>query len=357
MGVLDLVAVLMKRWRVLTALPLGSAALLLGISLVVLPTYTATTTFVPEAPSTDELSAGASGLAGLAQQFGVTLGGSSSQSPQFYAQLAMSREILDRLLNARHRDPRNDANRGDSTTLLTLMDAGGSTLSDSLERASKKLAHVISLGVDGETSIVTVKVHLRWANLAASVARQLVDDLNEFNTRTRQSQARQRREFIEQRVASGAEALHQAEDSLERFYEANRTWQQSPQLITKEGALRRQVDLQQELYVTLRREYEEARIDEVNDTPVITVIDTASVPQRRSSPRRTLWAILGMVLGVIGGILYALAREYLDRLRREHGQMYAALAYSAGQARREMRDVFGGVFLRLRGAPRSRSDS
>src|SRR5439155_11813143 len=33
------------------------------------------------------------------------------------------------------------------------------------------------------------------------------------------------------------------------------------------GRLRRQVDVRQEVYLTLRREYETARIDEANDTP------------------------------------------------------------------------------------------
>src|SRR5207302_3590136 len=130
--------------------------------------------------------------------------------------------------------------------------------------------------------------------LAAAVANRFVAYLNDFNTKSRQSQARERRKFIEQRLADGEGELRTAEESLRTFYERNRSWQQSPQLVFEEGRLRRQVDLRQEVQRTLRREYETARIEEVNDTPVITVIEPATLPTQPSAPR--LGALLGLVL-------------------------------------------------------------
>ena len=52
-----------------------------------------------------------------------------------------------------------------------------------------------------------------------------------------------------------------AEEQLRGFYERNRSWQQSPQLTFDEGRLRRQVEIRQEVYLTLRREYETARVE------------------------------------------------------------------------------------------------
>ena len=54
----------------------------------------------------------------------------------------------------------------------------------------------------------------------------------------------------------------------------------------EEGRIRRQVEIRQEVYLTLRREYETARIEEVNDVPIITVVDAAVPPVEKSWPKR-----------------------------------------------------------------------
>jgi len=249
--------------------------------MVVPPTYTATTTFVPEARAQARLPAG---LAGLAGQFGIPLGTDASQSPRFYAQVAKSKEILKRLLLTSYPNPQGDKATPDSVTLLETLRRGGKTREDSLQRGVKKLSRLIVVTPDNQTNIVSVTVTSRFPSLAAAVANSLVDYLNEFNTKTRQSQARERRKFVEQRLTDGEGALRLAEEQLKSFNQLNRSWQQSPQLAFEEGRLRRQVDIQKELYLTLRREYETARIEEVNDTPVITVIDPRNFPRRKRVP-------------------------------------------------------------------------
>jgi len=185
---------------------------------------------------------------------------------------------------------------------------------------------------------VTVKANSRYPELAAALANRLVVYLNEFNTQTRQSQARERRKFIERRVTEGERDLRDAEESLKVFYQANRSWQQSPHLLFEEGRLRRQVEVRQELYLTLRREYESARIEEVNDTPVITVIDVALVPQRKSRPNRTLWAVLALVLSGIFAVLSALGAEHLAQARRDQDGAYRDLESTLRNVRAELRE-------------------
>jgi uncharacterized protein involved in exopolysaccharide biosynthesis len=203
------------------------------------------------------------------------------------------------------------------------------------------------VGVNAQTSIVTVKAELPLPDLAAAVANRLVAYLNDFNTQTRQSQARERRKFTEQRVGASQEDLREAEEALKRFYQANRSWQQSPQLVFEEGRLRRQVELRQELHLTLRREYETARIEEVNDTPVITVIDPAVAPQRKSSPKRMLWALLAFALSGVFGVFWAFGAEYLDRARREQDELYRDLVSNARQVRQGLISAIRYVLPRL----------
>src|SRR5207253_2564140 len=303
--------VLSRRRHTLLAIPIMAAVIVGAISLLVEPTFTAVTTFVPEArPQSSTLP---SSLVGLAGQLGVSLGGEASQSPRFYAEVIKSRELLERILLAHYQDPAGNPVAGDSVTLLRILRVRGKSLADSLQEGVKELDKRITGRADNQTNIVRLSVESHYPTIAALVANRIVEYLNEFNTKTRQSQARERRKFVEARIADGDRDLRQAEDELRGFYEMNRSWQQSPQLVFEEGRLRRQLDIHQEVYLTLRREYETARIEEVNDTPVITVIDVAVPPQKKSKPKRSLLVLLSLMLGTIASAVWVVGETYLRR--------------------------------------------
>ncbi len=78
--------------------------------------------------------------------------------------------------------------------------------------------------------------------------------------------------------------------------------------------MQREVYLKQEVYLGLQREYEGARIAEVNDTPAITVIDRAIPPRRRSHPRRKLMVMVAFALGTLVAVTLAFAADYAQRL-------------------------------------------
>lgn len=317
---LDLLVVMRRRWRVVLGLPVALGVVTAVWALLMRPTYTASTTFVPEAGAGTKLP---SGLAGLAGEFGLSLGADASRSPRFYADVLKSRELLERALIARYLDPRSAA--GDSTRLLDLLRVPGRNGADSMSNGVRALSKRIGTRVDIQTGVVRLSVDSRYPGLAAATANQMVAYLNEFNTHTRQSQARERRRFVEQRIAEAETELRSSEGELRGFYERNRTWQQSPQLMFEEGRLRRQLDIRQEVYLTLKREFETARIEEVNDTPVITVIDAAIPPQKRSSPQRATMVLLALLVGGVVGALWAIVADYVDHLRAMNDARYLEL--------------------------------
>jgi uncharacterized protein involved in exopolysaccharide biosynthesis len=338
-GLLELVNVLLKRWRIIVGLPILGAVIAAAVSFVVPKTYTATTTFVPEARRQPRLPAS---LAGLAGQLGFSLGGEATESPRFYADVVRSREVLERILLSQYVNPDRLADNADSTTLLRILRVDGRDAADSLHEGVKELEDLVSARVSAQTNIVRLSVDARYPDLAAAVANRLVEYLNDFNAKTRQSQARERRRFIEGRLDDGQGELRTAEESLRAFYERNRSWQQSPQLVFEEGRLRRQVDIRQEVYLTLSREYETARIEEVNDTPVITVIDRASPPQEKSSPKRTLLVSVSFLLGVIVAAFWAVSAESFDRAKVRDVGDYEEFSGLVARLRHDLRRLFTG---------------
>ncbi len=320
MTLLGAATILLKRWRIAAGVPLAAVLATLAISFLVPRTFTATTTFIAQSAPRTQLPAGLSAIAG---QLGVSLGSDGARSPRFYAQLATSRELMERVLLARYADPRTTARVSDSVSLLALLDVEGHDLRDSLDDGIKALRRRLAVRPDLQTGMVHLRVDAHSPELAAAVATRFIENLNEFNAKTLQSQARERRRFVEGRLADAERELRGAEEQLRAFYERNRSWQQAPQLMFEEGRLRRQVEIQQDVYLTLRREYEAARIDEVNDTPLITVIDIAAAPSEPSSPRRGILASLALLLGLVGGAASAFTAERIQQRRSGGDSEYA----------------------------------
>ncbi len=286
-------------------------ALVVGVAAALLwpPKYAAVASFLPELTASSRLP---SGLGNLATQFGVSIGYDPAQSGRFYADLLLSRRVVERVLQGYYSS--GSAVTSDSATLLDLLGIKGRDSLEMLQKGVKKLHASTSVGPDIRTNIVTVTVTMRDPYLAAAVANRFVQTVNEFNTRIRQSQAGRRRRFVEQQADSAERQLRAAEDRLKGFYEQNRSWAQSPALQYRLGQLQRQVDIEKEVYLTLRRDLETARIDEVNDLPLISVID-AAVPSRDRKPARSLIVVASLVVGAVLSLSYAYAAWYWQGLR------------------------------------------
>src|SRR5260370_456647 len=114
---------LLRHRRATVGFPLLVALLTGVVALLVSPTYTAITTFVPEVSPQGRLP---SGLAGLATQLGISLGSEASKSPKFYAEVVRSRELMEHVLHSNYVDPRQVQSTGtDSATLLHILRVAG----------------------------------------------------------------------------------------------------------------------------------------------------------------------------------------------------------------------------------------
>src|SRR6266511_911604 len=106
-SVFDLATPLLRRWRLMVAAPLACGAVAAGLSFLVPPTYTASTTFTPDV-ATASYSV-LSGLAGFAGQFGLPGLTGSNASPDFFASVLKSRELMKATLLSEFRDQTSPA--------------------------------------------------------------------------------------------------------------------------------------------------------------------------------------------------------------------------------------------------------
>jgi len=314
----DYAALLVRNRQTLLIVPLAAALLTALISFLLPTTWAANATFVQATTQGTPIN---TGLGALAGQLGITLAAGSGDSPQFYAELVKSRELRDAILSTRF--ARSGAG-GDSAALLEILDIKGPTESARLETGRKRLGKLLATTVDRQTGIVKVSAAARDPELAAAIANRVVVLIDEFNLKKRNTQARERRRFVEERLATAEEELRIAEDGLRRFLNANRQYD-APQLQFEYGRLQRQVQVTQEVYLTLRREYETARIQEVNDTPALSVIDSATAPYARATPDRARLVLLALLAGLVLTLCWLLSARALIGLRYEQGPAYARL--------------------------------
>src|SRR5439155_7906490 len=127
------------------------------------------------------------------------------------------------------------------------------------------------------------------------VLERLTDLLNNFVRHDLQTRAGDQRRFLETRVAAQRDSMLARQQVLRQFLEANRDYRNSPALIFHEAQLRQELAFHQELAISLARSLEEARLNELRDIPVLSVIDRPIRPPRPSSPK-LLWTSLGLAV-------------------------------------------------------------
>jgi len=285
-----------------------------------------------------------SGLASLAGQIGIAIPtGTPSFSPDFYLSLLRSRVVL--LPITRDTIAVQELG-GKRISVLDLFKIPSGPAQRREEQGVTLLQRLLSVSVAKSTGIVEFSAATQWRSVSLALVAALLDGVNEYNERTRQGQAMSERKFIEGRLALASSELRDAENRLAGFLKTNRDFGSSPDLVIERERLQRDLALRQQVFTTLTQAYEEARIREVRDTPVITVFEPPSAPSLPKPRGLVIGVLLGLVLGGLIGMLLAFTSGLLRR-RKESGNTEAeefanALREAKGQ-------LFGGL-RRLKGA-------
>ena len=323
-SVLRYVNVLLQRRRLITGVGFASG-LLVGVATFLTPRYyDGSARFLAQEPATAQ----AGGIAQLATQFGIVAGRASASSPQFYADLLQSREVLRSIVLTTYPLP-----DGSSGNLLAYFKISEADQDEAVQRAIKRLGRRMDVDLDRATGVVHFTVSTKSPVLSQHITERFLNLVNDYNLRRRQSQARAEREFAEQRRGEAERQLDAAEDSLVAFRRRNRHFADAPDLAAQDNRLQRQVTLRQQLFMSLSQSYEAARLDEVRDTPVITVLEApAGFVERhpRGTIRNALVAMLvGLVLAVATAFVGALGRA-AEETAPDHYREFRALLRETG---------------------------
>ena len=77
------------------------------------------------------------------------------------------------------------------------------------------------------------------------------------------------------------------------------------------GRLVREIEENQAVYITLRQQYEIAKIEAEEDKLFINILDKGDIAVRKSKPKRLLILLSSIMLGMMSSVLYLLYRNKL----------------------------------------------
>lgn len=233
-----------------------------------------------------------------------------------------------------------------------------------MDRTVKEFRRHLDVRVNA-AGVLAVSFEDRNAQRSSDVTNFLVSELDRFNVETYKTRGKRLRMFLEGRVGEVQRQLVSAEDKLlawerehrvvssaesekvsgvsdilvqkfnletQRSYVSSYSSPGSTELrgieqqlnalnsqigklpeVKMEGArLTLDVEVQRKLLILISAQYEDARMQETRDTPTVTVLDAASVPQLRVRPKRSLivaGAALAALLGCAAWTAASLARD------------------------------------------------
>jgi tyrosine-protein kinase Etk/Wzc len=361
------------RWKkAILLFVLAATVLSAGVSLLLPVWYKSAVTVLP--PRTQNLLGGLSPFASLLKDFAPTgaasrLGGGSGAVN--YLAILKSRRASEAMV--RRFDLMRVYGRDDN----------------SMEKTIKEFEDNLNIEISDDGAI-KLEVYDRDSLRAASMANALVETLNEIAIEMGTGEARNNRQFLEQRVAETHRELATAEDSLKKFQELRgvlvfsedakgtaqaigeiyarkvqaeielailrRTTDESnprikqlslekseveralsayPALGLTSLRLLRDVIIQQKILEFMVPMYEQARLEEHKDIPVVVVLDRAVPAEKKSRPKRMLIVAASCLSALILAVMATFVLVRFEFFRVQHADRYAMLTRAFGRKSRD----------------------
>lgn len=306
--------------------------------------YVSSASFVPQA--SNPLSA----LGGLAAQFGVTAPGQDpNETSAFYGDLLKTREVNTSVLQSEYRYPADSGVV--TTTLVRVLPTGNGTAEMKLAKGVALLTRSLKVDVKARTGVVTLELAMPNAVLAQQVVQRFLDEVNRFNMQRRNSKAGAERRFMEGRLAQLHQESRDAEDRLQAFLTTNRDYRNSPDLSFRHDRLAQDMEFRRTIYNTVAQSIEKSRMDEVRDTPVITVIEKPIIASRPESRGAAKFGLLALIGGGVLGMGIGFLKDDIHRRRAASDPEIAALTGYLDDARNDLESVRRGFRPKRAGLP------
>ncbi len=160
------------------------------------------------------------------------------------------------------------------------------------------------------TGLIEVSVLMEEPILAANIANYISDFVKEFVSHEQGKEAKKNLNFIQDLLIKSKNDLEKSEQELTQFKE--KFTYSNPSLEEIRGRLERNIESNLQVYITLRQQYELAKIEEAREHLMVTVLDEAEAPVLKKKPQRKLIVIGGIITGFFLSIIWTFFSSMID---------------------------------------------
>ena len=263
---------------------------------------------------------GGGNVSSIASKLGVNVnngdGGVDLSSGQLVPEIIKSRKLAMSVLNYKF-DTRK---YGKEKRLVSIMT--GDTLTELfservLRRSAKNLRSKLTVRVQKRSPLLIIRLRGSDKVFLPKLLDSILEELKNIVSNFKLSKSVEKKKFIGLRLNEVKESLKSAEKNYKRFKEANRKILNSPSLIIDEQRLLREIELQSQIYITLKSEYEMTQIEEAGMLTSIQILDEPEIPLKKLQPQPFQVYASGMILAIIACLVIIFFREWF-RLNKKN---------------------------------------
>lgn len=171
------------------------------------------------------------------------------------------------------------------------------------------IKNMIKCAIDKKTDVISITVTAQDPLVAATVADSVQHALQAFITDYRTTKARQDLEYMEKLFDEARTEYEQARLRYTSYADSNN------ELIlesykAKQDDLENDMQLRYNIYSQMAQRLELAKAKVQEETPAFSVIQSATVPLKKSKPKRSIIVLAMMILSFMGTLLWAMVKDH-----------------------------------------------
>ena len=282
--------------------------------------YTSSTTFI----NSQTESSSNSGLSGVASLVGINLGGISSGSeipstmyPQIGESVEFKRALLDSYVDEKEQIKLEDF-LADYNKIEKNVTENNKKLfvSEYENELFDVINDIVSISVNQKDGFITISANMPNSEYAANTCVNARDILQEIVINSRIQSAKQKLKFSEKQLSSKRIEFEEVQNKLAYFNDSNLNLVTST-IINERSKLEAEFQIINAVMVELSKQVEQRKLRVSEDTPVFSIVKEASMPVKRSSPKRALIVLSFGFIGLVISILYVIIKEPANQIIKE----------------------------------------
>lgn len=278
------------------------------------------------------------GLASLASSFGVNLGGAQQGAdainPMLYPDLMNSVDFktslfpvqvtrkedgktfvyYDYLMNEQKAPWWSQAMKAvfsmfnDQSSMVNDKKINPFELTKEQTEIAKAIDQNVVCDVDKKTMVITINVTDQDPLICATLADSVKTRLQKFITDYRTSKARVDLDYNKKLYVEAKAKYEQARERYAAYSDSHRNaTSQAGQ--TKEADLQNEMNMQQQIYQQVVAQLQQAEMKVQQKTPAFTTLQSATVPVKKTGPKRAQMCLIFLFLAFLGTTTYILHKE------------------------------------------------